>query len=244
MSTLSHRGPNKTHPKSFRLHCTDAFAEVLTTTKPKILLGSGSKSRRQLMDELASEFGFSYEVLTADIDEKAIRNPDPEALVLSLAHAKADAILAKMGVHAESEDERKHGFLITCDQVVTHRGLILEKPESPEEALRFIDGYGHAPAQTVGSTVCTDLTSLARFSAVDIATITFAPIPKSVAQSLVDEGEVMWCAGGLMVEHPAVAPYITGMEGGQDTVMGLSKARVMELICQAMESRCASNIAY
>lgn len=219
--------------------CADAFTEVLTATKPRIYLGSGSKSRRQLMDELASEFGFHYEVLTADIDEKAIRNPDPEALVLSLAHAKADAILSKMGVLTECEQDvkREHGFLITCDQVVTHRGEILEKPESPEEALRFIDGYGHAPAQTVGSTVCTDLTSLARFSAVDVATITFSPIPKTVAQSLVDEGEVMWCAGGLMVEQPAVAPFITGMEGGQDTVMGLNKARVVELICQAMESR-------
>lgn len=51
---------------------------------------------------------------TADIDEKAIRSPVPKELVLSLAEAKATAILQKM--RAAGEDTSS-GFLLTCDQV-------------------------------------------------------------------------------------------------------------------------------
>lgn len=83
-----------------------------------------------LMDELAQQFNFTYEVCTADIDEKAIRHEQPEQLVMLLAHAKAEAIRKKLlaaGAHA--------GLLITCDQVVVHEGHILEKPENAEEVM-------------------------------------------------------------------------------------------------------------
>lgn len=180
------------------------------------------------MDELAAEQAgrISYRVVTADIDEKAIRVDDPKDLVLKLAHAKADAILAKLTT-APLPDAR---FLITCDQVVTHQGKILEKPHDAEEARRFIAGYGHAPASTIGSTVCTELTTGERREAVDVATIHFSPIPEATAEALIEEGEVMWCAGGLMVEHPLVEPHVVKMEGGVDCVMGLRKQTVMDLI--------------
>lgn len=81
------------------------------------------------MDELAAEHGFTYEVAKADIDEKAIRHPDPHTLVLRLAHAKAAAVIAKL----EAAGGGGSGLLVTCDQVVLHEGLILEKPEDAEE---------------------------------------------------------------------------------------------------------------
>ena len=40
-----------------------------------------------------------------------------------------------------------------------------------------------------------------------------------------------------MVEHPLVAPHIASLEGGQDAVMGLSKATVERLLRQAAEER-------
>lgn len=85
------------------------------------------------MDELAAEYGFSYTVSTAGIDEKAIREPDPRALVVALAHAKADAIIARLRSGDEVGAGRR-GVLITCDQVVVHMGRILEKPEDEAQA--------------------------------------------------------------------------------------------------------------
>jgi Maf-like protein len=45
-----------------------------------------------IMDDLAAQLGFSYSTVAAGIDEKLIRDDDPEELVMRLAHAKAMAI--------------------------------------------------------------------------------------------------------------------------------------------------------
>eukprot|EP00983_Pelagomonas_calceolata_P013781 441367-Pelagomonas_calceolata.AAC.2 len=48
-------------------------------------------------------------------------------------------------------------------EVVTHDGCILEKPESEEEARRWLQGYGRTPPGTVGSIVITNLGTGAKF---------------------------------------------------------------------------------
>lgn len=149
---------------------SSGFAQFLQSN-PRIILGSSSSSRRQLMDELCAEHNFAYEVVTADIDEKAIRLPEPRDLVMKLAHAKADAIIEKL----HSQGAAAEGYLITCDQVVTHEGKILEKPEDADEARVFIRGYGRAPASTVGSVLCTNLATGARVEGLDIAEVSQSP---------------------------------------------------------------------
>lgn len=51
--------------------------------------------------------------------------------------------------------------------------------------------------------------------------------------ALIAEGEVFWCAGGLMVEHELVAPHVVRMDGSLDSVMGLDKRLLLRLLCQA-----------
>jgi predicted house-cleaning NTP pyrophosphatase (Maf/HAM1 superfamily) len=79
------------------------------------------------MKELAQQYNFQVEQTSADIDEQALgdRSADPNALVLLLARAKADAIREKL--------DRQSGLLVTCDQVVTCNGSILEKPQNASE---------------------------------------------------------------------------------------------------------------
>ena len=134
-----------------------------------VWLGSGSKSRLDLMNELVDTpdvwGGLKTRRMTfhgkisADIDEKAIRYEDPKELVMALAHAKADAILADAAKKAAMEAQEQYGdvYLVTCDQVVVHKDKILEKPEGADEARAMIRGYAEAPAMTVGSTVVTDV---------------------------------------------------------------------------------------
>lgn len=63
--------------------------------------------------------------------------------------------------------------------------------------------------------------------------IHFAPIPQESVDRLISEGEVFWCAGGLMVEHPLVQPHVTRMVGALDSVMGLDKQLLLRLLCAA-----------
>jgi septum formation protein len=232
------------------------FANAEHSKTRRVILGSSSSSRRAIMDELLAGYpGLSYEVVTADINEKALRDPKPEALVKQLAHAKADAIVAKLRAAATGGGEAAAGaaapaaaaaaaaaptdenpaYLITCDQVVVHEGKILEKPESADEARAMIRGYTRdAPASTVGAVVVTRLPGGERHEALEVCVIRMDPLPEEDVEALVAEGEVMWCAGGLMVEHERVAPRVAAMEGGgDDAVRGLGRATVARLLCDA-----------
>lgn len=196
-----------------------------------LILGSGSSTRRAIL----SEMGFtSIEVHKPDIDEKAIRRPDPADLVTTLGYAKAAALMNG----PSAEDFKARGaLLLTADQVVVCDGVILEKPESEEEARRFIGGYSASPPRTVGSCVITDALTGRQWSAVDEATVHFDAIPASTVDELIAAGDVFYCAGGLMVEHPLVSPHVQRIDGTIDSVMGLCKATVSRLIESALLER-------
>ena len=55
-------------------------------------------SMQQLLQELADVYGFSFDILTADLDERSIgdRAASPEQLVTLLAKAKADALMPRL----------------------------------------------------------------------------------------------------------------------------------------------------
>ena len=203
----------------------------LAATALPLILGSGSASRAAILREC----GLSFEVCKPGIDEKAIRYEDPSQLVMALGRAKATAI-------QESDDganlAASGALLITGDQVVVAmNGKILEKPESADEARRFIESYAEDPPQTVGSIVITDAASGQQWSAVDTARVVFSPIPTATIEALIEEGSVFQCAGGLMVEHPLVQPHVTRMEGSMDSIMGLCKATLLRLLDEAYAAR-------
>ena len=114
--------------------------------------------------------------------------------------------------------------------MVVHEDNILEKPVDAEEARKFIGGYAHAPASTVGAIAVTQLSSGKVELDVDTATVFFNPIPKETTDALIEEGEIFYCAGGLMVEHDLVQPHIVKMEGTMDSIMGLPKSLVLSLL--------------
>lgn len=71
---------------------------------------------------------------------------------------------------------------------------------------------------------------------VDETSITFSPISAEAVDALLTEGEVMWCAGALMVENPLLEPFLVSMEGGIDAVMGLCKESVMRGLVESWEA--------
>jgi septum formation protein len=168
---------------------------------------------------------------TANIDEKAIgdRASDPAELVLLIGTAKADALVPQLQSTSSREGAT---LLLTGDQVVVHDGAVLEKPADYTEVRRNIAAYAKSPCRTVGSAVITDLVTGRRVSGVDTATIHFTEIPEHIVDELCKVEDILWCAGGLMIEHPLVQPYIASIDGTIDSVMGLSKDLVERLLQQ------------
>lgn len=213
------------------LLCTmTSFALTVPRDLPKIVLGSASRTRRDILTAL----GITFEVEKPDIDEKAIRHPDVETLVLTLGRAKAAALLE--GERGERL-RREGAWILTGDQVVICAGEVLEKPEDEAEARRFIGAYATNSPSTVGSAVLTDASSGQQWETVFKARVHFLPIPEDTVDELVREGEIFYCAGGLMVEHPLVQPHIRSMEGSMDSVQGFDAASVCGLLHKAAAAR-------
>ncbi|KMZ56531.1 Maf family protein, putative, expressed [Zostera marina] len=201
----------------------------------KIILGSSSSSRRLILEEM----GYQFSIMTADIDEKAIRMEEPEELVMTLAQAKADAILEKLkgtdGYYTENDDGQPT-LLITADQVVVHEGVIREKPSSKEEARQFVKSYSNGCASTVGSVLVTNLKTGIKKGACDTAEVYFHEIPDEVIDNLIEEGTVLYVAGGLLVESPLTSPFVSAMVGTIDSVMGFPKDLAEKLIQEALQT--------
>jgi septum formation protein len=206
-----------------------------------LLLGSASFTRKLILKEM----NVNYHIVVRAIDERGIgdRSKDaPADLVRTLAQAKMDHLVREIQAGncrddlptptTDSDATTKSWIVLTGDQVVTCNGEILEKPESIEEARDFVARYAHHPPSTVGSCVLTHLPSGVTVSGVDTATINFLKtIPADLIDRLVaEEQPVLSCAGGLMVEHPLVKEYITSIDGTEDSVMGLSKDLVLQLL--------------
>ena len=186
----------------------------------KLVLGSKSKGRRSVLDAA----GYDYEVMSVDIDEKAIRFDDPKELVLALAHAKADALLSQINEPL---------LLITADQVAVSNGEIREKPEGEEEARAFLRSYKDFPLETVNGVVVVNTASGKRTGDVDVSRITFSDMPENVIDALIEAGRVMHCAGAIRVEDPLLKPFIDTFDGSFDSTSGLPLALLERLIKEA-----------
>ncbi|RWR95730.1 Maf-like protein [Cinnamomum micranthum f. kanehirae] len=166
--------------------------EKMTPPNPppfKLILGSSSMSRRQLL----AEMGYQFTLMSADIDEKGIRMEKPEELVMALAEAKADAIISKLQI-TDYKNDIEPTLLITADQVVVYEGVIREKPSSKDEARLFVKGYSGSHTSTVGSVLVTNLKTGVRRGAWDKAEI--------------EEGDVLHVAGGLLLENPLISRFV------------------------------------
>ncbi|XVF36101.1 hypothetical protein REPUB_Repub19eG0029300 [Reevesia pubescens] len=199
------------------------------TSQFKIILGSSSIARRKIL----SEMGYEFTLMSADIDEKGIRKEKPEELVMALAEAKAEAILHRLP-SSDYVKEAEPTLLITSDQVVVYEGVVREKPANEKEAREFIKGYSGGHAATVGSVLVTNLKTGFRKGDWDRVEIYFLEIPDEVIEKLIEEGTVLHVAGGLIIEHSLIKPYVKQVVGTTDSVMGLPKALTEKLIKEAL----------
>ncbi|XP_038875823.1 7-methyl-GTP pyrophosphatase-like isoform X1 [Benincasa hispida] len=209
----------------------------------QIILGSSSIARRRIL----SEMGYKFTIMTADIDEKAIRKERPEELVMALAEAKADAIMSRiLATGVQLDNNAPPTLLITADTLCRgcvsfvmlplflFYGTIREKPSNKDEARKFIKGYSGSHASVVSSVLITNLKTGTRKGGWEEAEVYFYDIPVEIIDNLIEEDVTFKVAGGLMLEHPLTLPLVEAVVGSTDTVMGLPKALTEKLMNDAL----------
>lgn len=184
----------------------------------KLILGSSSKSRRLVLEKA----GFDFEVMAADIDEKAIRHDDYSVMPLLIANAKADALLPRIAEPA---------ILVTADQVSIFDGELREKPVSKDEARKYLKSYtSDKSAETISAVVVVNTQNGNRCDGVDIAKTYFKQMPDDIIDQIIEDGKVMNASGAFIIEDPMIDRFVDRVEGEPDSVMGLPMKLLLDLI--------------
>jgi len=187
----------------------------------KIILGSSSAGRKLVMNELSQELGFTFEVISPDIDEKVIRFDNHSDLVMAIANAKADAIVSKI---------KEPAILICSDQVVLYNNKIREKPIDEKEAREFLQSYANIHPETIGAIVVVNTETGKRAGGLQTSKIHFKPLPKKIIDDHINSGLALSGAGGFSIHDPILKDYIDYIEGGFDSATGLSKDLLKKLV--------------
>jgi septum formation protein len=185
----------------------------LWLAKASLVLASKSTARQALLKAA----GIPFEVITADIDERAVEAPlrakaaPATAIAAHLARAKALVVSA----HAASR------LVIGADQVLALGGEIFAKPESREAAraqLAKLSGRTHA----LQSAVCVARDGTVLFEAISTANMTCAVFsPDFIDRYIAAAGDsVLTSVGAYQVEGLGVHLF-DKIDGDQATILGL-----------------------
>ena len=178
-----------------------------------IVLASGSPRRRQLLEML----GLPFRVVTPDVDEAREASELPEGYVTRLARAKATTVAGR----------ERGAVVLAADTTVVLRGVIFEKPASPEAAaamLRQLEGRKHQVMTAVA--VAQD----GRVEhALDVTDVTFRPLSDAQIAAYVATGEPLDKAGAYAIQGKGAA-LVEGIRGDFFGVMGLPVRLALELL--------------
>eukprot|EP00386_Alphamonas_edax_P015255 GDKI01046630.1.p1 GENE.GDKI01046630.1~~GDKI01046630.1.p1 ORF type:complete len:210 (+),score=58.42 GDKI01046630.1:85-714(+) len=194
----------------------------------KVVLGSSSKWRRQVLESQGVKL---HSCMSPDIDENAIRHPDPNVLPLLIARGKADALEARCAAEHGSEEL----YLICSDQVAYSCGEIREKPKDSAMLETWVRQYiAGNPVETYSAVVVVNTRTKKRAEGVDVAKTFFkADIPESVVKQIAVCPDIITCSGGFAVDDKLMGPYVDHIEGAMDSVVGLPLELLDKLLHEA-----------
>ncbi|MBQ5823595.1 MAG: septum formation inhibitor Maf [Clostridia bacterium] len=173
-----------------------------------LILASASPRRRELL----SLAGFSFDVITADVDEVLDASLTASQLVMSLAFQKASAVAS---AHTDST-------VIGADTVVVLDGKVLGKPHSDAEAkemLRSLSGRTHE----VYTGVCM-IKGDKVHQFFECTKVTFYPLEQELIDSYVASGDCNDKAGSYGIQGQGCV-LVKGIEGDYFNVVGFPVAR-------------------
>ncbi|NOT66782.1 MAG: septum formation inhibitor Maf [Methylophilaceae bacterium] len=188
---------------------------------PKIYLASRSPRRAKLLQQI----GVNFAVLPSDIDESVLPNEQPQAYVLRLAHAKAQACQHYLQASALPQLP-----ILAADTTVSLDGQILGKPETVEEArsmLSQMSGRWHEVHTGLALATEHGITTALSSTRVEMAELSEAEISAYIAS-----GEPFDKAGAYGIQGLA-GVFIRRIEGSYSGVMGLPIYETAALLKQA-----------
>lgn len=193
----------------------------------KIILGSASPRRRELLAQIGAEF----EIRVSE-KEEIYHSEKPEEIVCELALMKAENVASEL-----SEAERAGAVVLGADTVVVLDGKILGKPLDEEEAARMLSalqGRSHEVYTGVavleyaesGERAVSGGWKLEKKENYAVETRVYVnPMTEQEIREYIATGDPMDKAGAYGIQG-RFAAYIDRIEGDYYNVVGLPVSRV------------------
>jgi septum formation protein len=180
----------------------------------RIVLASESASRRRALEIL----GLNYEVCPSRIDEKAIREAEPQQLASKLSEAKAHKV-------AESISD---AIIIAGDAVVAKAGHIYEKPIDAAEAIKFLTSFSGETVEFVTAITVMNSKTAHLSTAVQRSEIVFRKLLAAEIADYVRRYEVTRFAGAF--DGDGVIRFADRVSGSYNFATGLALNDLIRLL--------------
>lgn len=187
----------------------------------KIILASASPRRRELL----AQAGYEFEIEVSH-KEETYTSETPDEIVKELALLKAKDI-------AEQNDA-KNMIVIGADTVVAHKGAILGKPKSKDDAFDMIKGFQGDKHQVYTGVAILDYDVDGNETVVNHAVKTDVyvnPMTDEEIWKYIESDNVMDKAGSYGIQS-GFALYIEKIEGDYFNVVGLPISYIYEQLKQ------------
>ncbi len=186
-----------------------------------IILASQSPRRKELL----ARCGIPFRVMVRPVSESFQDGLRPEEVVLALCRHKARAFDKEVSV--------KGTILITADTIVADHGVILNKPEGPEQAIAMLEQLsGHAHDVLTG--VC--IRTLDREEVFFEKTrVFFRHLDRDEISYYVAHYKPFDKAGAYGIQEWIGHTGITRIEGSYDNVVGLPVQQVFAVLKKMLE---------
>jgi len=187
--------------------------------KKKIILASASPRRREIM----AQAGYQFEVQVSQKEERYI-STQPDEIVKELALLKAKDIAVQNG--------EKDFIVIGADTVVAHKGKILGKPKSKEDAFEMIRDFQGDKHQVYTGVAILHYDREGKETVINHAVRTDVyvnPMTEEEIRTYIEKDNVMDKAGSYGIQS-GFAIHIEKIEGDYFNVVGLPISYIYKVL--------------
>ena len=197
---------------------------MIQADEPRLVLASGSASRRALMQAA----GLRFEVVAAAVDEAALKEA---AQAEGLQAGDAAVLLADAKARAVN---RRHpdALVIGSDQLLVCGGRWFDKPRDMAEAATHLRAFSDCQHQLINGTVAWR-NGQRIWQNVAVATLTVRPLSDPFITAYLNaEGEALLTTVGAYRMEGLGIHLFTGAQGEHGTILGLPMLPLLAFLRQ------------
>ncbi|WP_019556664.1 Maf family protein [Thiomicrorhabdus arctica] len=191
---------------------------ISTEPMPRVILGSTSLFRKQLLKKLHMDFT----QIAPDIDETPLEDETPREMVHRLSLRKAQEIA----------HNHPNAIIIASDQTAVFNGVPVGKPHSVENAIKQLSDFsGHCITFYTGLVVINTATQQT-YQTLDTTKVYFRNLSENVIRNYIEIEQPLNCAGSFKSEGLGITLFKRIESNDPNALIGLPLIQLTDIFCQ------------